>query len=347
MNTFFASHNTCRGFVSRFDEIFDESRLERLYIIKGGPGTGKSRLLRMIAEKWGSADASTELFACSSDPDSLDGVLSPVKNRAAVDGTAPHCADPRFPGAVGKIVNTGDFWNENVLAASAGAIISLSEKKSACFSRAYKLLGACRTLLESAREAALEGFDREKMESAAKRLAAAIGGTPGERRIRLTSTFNHLGQQKLDSFEKPADTRVLVTDVFGTGHLFTEELLRLLDKNGTAFTVSYSPIDGRPDGLFIPGSAVSVTRDVREDWEKRLGFADKYVNMDRFLDRSVRKADRRKLRFALKCAESLKNAAVGEFRTARELHSQLEEIYGSAMDFKALTDFQHEIAGAL
>ena len=45
---YFASANTEKGFVSYFDEIYGV--LDRVYIIKGGPGTGKSHFIRNIAD---------------------------------------------------------------------------------------------------------------------------------------------------------------------------------------------------------------------------------------------------------------------------------------------------------
>ena len=226
-------------------------------------------------------------------------------------------------------------------------MIALNEKKSANFARAYRLLGACGALVAGAGNALREGFDGEKSLRAAKRLAASIGGEKGDVRVRLTSTFNHLGHFRLDSFEKLADSKVLVTDPFGTGSLFMEELFGILKENSVSLAVSYSPLDGRPDSIFVDGSRVSVSRDLREDWEKRCGYADKYVNMDRFLNRSLKSSLRQKLKFTSKCSESLKNAASEEFAAARERHMKLEEIYGSAMDFKALTDFQNSTVAKL
>ena len=39
---FFAGANSARGFVSYYDTILNDKKIERLYILKGGPGTGKS-----------------------------------------------------------------------------------------------------------------------------------------------------------------------------------------------------------------------------------------------------------------------------------------------------------------
>lgn len=53
-----------------------------------------------------------EYMHCSSDSESLDGIVIPAKKVALLDGTAPHVVDPKNPGAVDEIINLGDFWDE-------------------------------------------------------------------------------------------------------------------------------------------------------------------------------------------------------------------------------------------
>ena len=70
---FFASSNSSEGFKSYYPEVF--ARANRLYVIKGGPGTGKSSLMRRAAAAAEKKGFATEHYFCSSDPSSLDGVL--------------------------------------------------------------------------------------------------------------------------------------------------------------------------------------------------------------------------------------------------------------------------------
>ena len=86
--SYFAGGNTAQGFYSLFRYI-PGSETKRLLIIKGGPGTGKSTLLKRLQAKALAAGLKTELFYCSSDPASLDGLSVPALGFAAVDGTAP------------------------------------------------------------------------------------------------------------------------------------------------------------------------------------------------------------------------------------------------------------------
>ena len=47
---FFAAANSFNGFVSYFDCIFDSKDFSKIYVLKGGPGTGKSSLMRSVKE---------------------------------------------------------------------------------------------------------------------------------------------------------------------------------------------------------------------------------------------------------------------------------------------------------
>ena len=63
---FFGASNSGEGFVSYFDGIFRE-RCDRRLILKGGPGTGKSRTLYDIARRASDAGARIEYYFCSSE----------------------------------------------------------------------------------------------------------------------------------------------------------------------------------------------------------------------------------------------------------------------------------------
>ncbi|MDH7479052.1 MAG: hypothetical protein QHH02_03495, partial [Syntrophomonadaceae bacterium] len=105
--------NTALGFYSLFESALEGMR--RIIIIKGGPGTGKSTLIRSIGMAMVDRGYNVEFLHCASDNQSLDGVIIPAGKVAVVDGTAPHVLDPRYPGAVDEIVNLGDHWNDSIL----------------------------------------------------------------------------------------------------------------------------------------------------------------------------------------------------------------------------------------
>ena len=78
-SNYFLGSNTNLGFYSYFDKILNPQKNARLYIIKGGPGSGKSTLMKRLLERFIADGDDIEKFYCSSDPNSLDGVLSLTK----------------------------------------------------------------------------------------------------------------------------------------------------------------------------------------------------------------------------------------------------------------------------
>ena len=139
---YFGAANGYTGFRSNFGAIFSPHTIDKLFIIKGGPGTGKSTLMRRIDEQY-SERFDTTVILCSSDPESYDGVIieKDEKAIALVDGTAPHVMEPMYPGAVEEIVNLGDSFDYEALRSRKNEIAALSDKKKAAYKRAYNALG--------------------------------------------------------------------------------------------------------------------------------------------------------------------------------------------------------------
>lgn len=132
---YFAGGNTARGYYSLFDSSL--AGLERVFILKGGPGSGKSTLMKEIGEEWLKEGYGVQFIHCSLDPSSLDGLIIPALNIGIVDGTAPHVIEPKTPGAVEEYVNLGEAWNVEQLAREKDKISHLTENIAASFRRAY------------------------------------------------------------------------------------------------------------------------------------------------------------------------------------------------------------------
>lgn len=91
---YFLGANAPTGFYSLYNHLLPPEQARAIYILKGGPGCGKSTLMRKIGAWAEEAEMETEYILCSGDPDSLDAVILPGKAVAIVDGTAPQGAVP-------------------------------------------------------------------------------------------------------------------------------------------------------------------------------------------------------------------------------------------------------------
>ena len=134
--------NSYGGFVSHYRDCFAQ---ERRYIIKGGPGCGKSTLMRRIAHEAEQRGLEVEYYDCSSDPGSLDGIVLPSLDIAMFDGTAPHEEAADAPGWRDNLIDLGAYWDSKILRDHQDEIILLSEKKTEAYRGAYRYLGMAGT----------------------------------------------------------------------------------------------------------------------------------------------------------------------------------------------------------
>jgi hypothetical protein len=135
IKNYFAGGNTARGFHSLYESNLQG--LERLFILKGGPGTGKSSLMKKIGKQWVERGFDIEFLHCSSDNDSIDGVLIPALKVGIVDGTAPHIIEPKAPGAVEEYINLGTAWDTKSLKHQKNRIQNLTIQITRAFQNAY------------------------------------------------------------------------------------------------------------------------------------------------------------------------------------------------------------------
>ena len=149
---YFPGNNTPLGFFSYYKHILGQREANKIVCIKGGPGTGKSTFMNRIAEYFASMDEDIDYLHCSADENSLDGIVLKDRRIAVIDGTSPHITDPVTPGAVDKIVNLGEFWDEEAIAVNKSEIIDLNEETSRWYRIAYNYLSAAKSVYRSLEE---------------------------------------------------------------------------------------------------------------------------------------------------------------------------------------------------
>lgn len=344
--TYFAGANTARGFVGAYPALVREGELDRLYILKGGSGTGKSTLIRQCAARARLYGVQVTMLLCSSDPTSADGVILTGKDGhriAVVDGTAPHTLDPDLPGAVGEIVPLGECWRTAVLTAARPEIEAHIGEKQAAYRLAYRYLAAYGEMAATSRSLLSGCVCKEKMAAAVRRLAAGIPkGKACREEIRYTAGVTMRGVYRLPTFGGLSRQRIAVLDVCGSADFFWDALRAAAAERRC--TLYLAPAPGETDTFYeayLPESGTAFcTACDREEGETA-------VNMQRFLDRRSLASIRGRLRFAARCREMLMSGAVESLARAREHHFALEEIYKTAMDFTAVEQIGERIAGEI
>ena len=169
---FFSGSNSGEGFHNYFDGVVPEwEKLRRYFMIKGGPGVGKSTLMKKVAERAEQNGETVERFYCSGDPDSLDAVRIVERGIVFADATSPHAMDPKFPGAVEEIVNLGEQIDRNRIVTYRDMVEGLTVKNKVSYRRAYAFLRAAKALEEERQKEICSCMDTEKIRTWAKRLS--------------------------------------------------------------------------------------------------------------------------------------------------------------------------------
>ena len=336
----FAAANSGRGFANFYDSVFGREEITRRYLIKGGPGTGKSTLMRRVAAEAERRRLGVEYYKCSSDPDSLDAVVIGGKV-AIIDATAPHSLDASLPGARDDIVDLGIFWDSEGLAKRRCEIEELSQCKSECYRGAYRLLSAAMSVDTRNREIILPYLRVEKMRRAVRKIAKRIPDGEGyELLVGICDSIGMKGRVYLDSFEKNAKKLYLIEDIYGLGNEFLSMLAEEAILKGNRIRVSYSPLDtSRIDALSFEESGVAFVIDRGTHDGIRIGIR-------RFIDISSGglgseggKRAKKEYRFNTKLLRGLIQSATDRLFEAGEYHFRLEDIYKKYMNFAELENF--------
>lgn len=334
--TFFASTNSGEGFINKFPEIF--SKTDRLYIIKGGPGTGKSSLMKYIAAEAQSNGYSVESFCCASDPSSLDGIIINELKLGMTDGTAPHTMDPVYPGTHGDIINLGNFWDSDLLKSHNDDIINLISKKSRLYDVLYRYLNSALVLQRLNRQVIASAVDIDKMRKSIRRILKNHRIESGSNTLRLTEGITMNGFVKLTPYDNIAEKVYTVSDKYGISGIYFDILKsELSDKEIIA---SYDALDpGEINMIYIPSCKILFCKYDTEVCKK--------INTERFFKRNELLITSKDLNGNRSQINKLVECGIKVFKNIKDIHFSLEEIYVKAMDFNAKEEFQHKLANKI
>lgn len=353
-NTFTAA-NTAKGFFSYFDGLINDPKLKRVYLIKGGPGSGKSTFMKKISQNAEEKGYTVERIYCSGDYTSLDGVRIEELKIVIIDATSPHAYDMGCPGAKDSIIDLSKFWDENKLSQNRAEIERLFGIISAKYKSVYALLAACGNA-EKFRDNILEShINKGTVNNDIKKLIKQHAIMPIENAAvntdRFLSTFTGNGivtHGETDGML--CDEVTLFEDRFGIAHIILGKLQSYLIKMGYDTISVHSPLtpETKLEQVLVPAlrlgfiaSGHSFSPEI--DGEKII----KTVNTKKYISKEVIVQNKNKLAFIKKLQNELYTAVCDEMGEIKALHDDLEKYYIGAMDFKSLNEFTNAFMSSL
>ena len=352
---YFAGGNTYRGFQSLFHYIPTE-QTKRLIIIKGGPGTGKSTLMKQVGERAFEAGYDVEMFYCSSDNDSLDGVSVPQLGLAMVDGTAPHVIDPIIPGAYDEILNLGLCWDATLLRPYKAEIRELIRQNGDWFKQAYQYLKEAAAVMEKLRWLMGQAMDYTALSEMSHRLLLELVEAlpPATLKPRERQLFsNAITPGGLVNFYPSIFQNVerfyLLTGDPGSGKSYLLEQIRQTvvraGHDTHVYRCAFDP--DRIDAVVIPvlkSAFVKITYPHTFAIDPvQIVKEQSTVALSRYAKTSILKASSAERTENQERLWYLLGKAVEMIRSSKRNHDKLEEYYIRAMDFNRLGEFRENI----
>jgi ABC-type lipoprotein export system ATPase subunit len=352
---YFAGGNTMRGFHSLFHYIPGPDT-KRLIIIKGGPGTGKSTLMKQVGQRAREKGMDTELFYCSSDNQSLDGLSVPELGFAMVDGTAPHVIDPKIPGAYDEIVNLGDCWDAGALRPRKDEIAAVIQQNSEWFVQAYQYLRESAVVMDKMRHYMRLAMDDDALTKMThhllRELVAALppASEKAQSRHLFGGAITPAGLVNFyPSILEDVERFYLLTGDPGSGKsTLLRQVYETVTRAGHSTQVYHCAFDPeRLDAVVIP---VIKTAFVKISYPHSFSLPPVHPVKEQYTLALSRYSRVSALRASTtERAESqerfwyLLGKAVEMIRSAKRNHDQLEDYYIEAMDFQKIATIRERL----
>jgi hypothetical protein len=347
---YYAGGNTARGFHSLYESNLKD--LQKLFILKGGPGTGKSSLMKALGRHWENQGYSLECLHCSSDNDSIDGVILTDFNIGIVDGTAPHVIEPKVPGVIEEYINLGEAWDEEKLNENKERIISLTEEVSSSFSNAYHTFSEALAIHDEWEKIFIENMDFEALDSLTVGLIEELYTSvrkdkiPKVRHRFLGAATPEGAKDCIPNLTADLQKRYLIKGRPGSGKsTMLKKLAGAAEERGLDVEIYHCGFDPNSLDMVIVrelGFAIFDSTSPHEYFPERVG--DEVVDVYQIAikegtdEKYAKEISEISGRYSAKMKEGTAYLA-----RAKELHDELEKYYVEAMNFDVVAKFKDKI----
>jgi len=343
---FFLGANSKQGFISVYEQFTDPAAGDFLWVIKGGPGCGKSTFMKRIGAAAEAAGERVVYYHCSGDPDSLDAVYLPQHKVAYVDGTKPHVVEAAYPGAASLYLDLGSFFDAGALACHLPAVMELNRRNEACYREAYALLRAGAALLPQNMAGCAVSASSDKLD---KRISGfAARELPdlkkcSRRKVRFLSAWSCRGHLTFsETLDLYADRIFLLDNRLGRGNVFLSRLETLAAEKGYDRLVCADPLEAeKTEVLIIPERRLALIASA--DPEHYSGTVTRRMHLDALGET----LDKRLLRSRKKQSNTLLDGAVAALKKAKSIHDELEMLYRPYVDFDGVDTLTEDHIGWL
>ncbi len=339
---YFLASNSCEGFISHFKDSFDPNDNWKAFIIKGGPGTGKSSFMKKIAQYAQNKNEKYILCPCSSDPDSLDGVILPDKKTIILDGTAPHTLDPTYPAVCEEILNFGQFWDADKITDTT-KIIEITNRNKALHKTASCYLQAVGKFVLDNYKTALACTNKSKIKNFGAILSKRYipkTNNPSYEWVRFLGGITPKGLITYpETVTETYENIIIINDEFyASSNILMQQIRNYAIDCGHEIITVLNPFLPSliTDHIIIPGLSLAF---VTENSNMKFDINARRIHARRFTSNKLLHNSIQRIKFNKKAISSILTTACNTLKEAKQVHDQLESYYINAMNFSELNKF--------
>lgn len=345
LKSYFLGANTPYGFYSLFNELYNPEKDNTIYLIKGGPGTGKSSIMKKIASTAEKKGLTAERIPCSSDPLSLDAVIIPKLKIAFADATSPHTINPVYPGVCEHTIELSQCWKKDKLKSNSAIIKKITKENSLAHKKSVRFMKAAAVVNEELIDILKSVYDTEKIRRFTNRLInTELTDTPkGECRNIFLSAVTPLGIVVQYDTLFTNDRILTINDKYGyMTNIITKELNNYSEINNISRTNCLCPMnpEKKIDHIIFSNNFAVFSADAYHPMIKK---CEKTIHSERFIIKDNFNKVRNRIAFLNKTKLELIGEAVKCIEEAKALHDILESYYIAAMDFSKVSEITDNI----
>lgn len=310
------------------------------FLLKAGPGCGKSTFMRRLAEA-SPGSGTLERLHCSSDPESLDGIRLSSPDFLILDATAPHIVNCTYPGVSERVVSLYDTLDYSVLKPCREEILALGRQHAKQMQQAAAHFALTCALLQRQRALTREIMDTAKTDALAARLAhrtmpARRNAKEGAVKHRLLSAPTPNGVTVFSETAKQAAPVAVYALCDAYGAVSGRRLEQLADharNNGYDAVHCHCATDQRNklDHLLLPSLGLAFI--TANPWHTLTVSTRHEIHTRRMLDGNELSKRQRLLTWQRRTADKALAQTCETLAAAKATHDKLERYFVDAMDF--------------
>ncbi|MDD3267962.1 MAG: hypothetical protein PHX14_01455 [Syntrophomonadaceae bacterium] len=146
----FTSSHTSTGFYTFIPDLLQG--IQKIYILKGSVGTGKSTFIRLLGESLAMQGYVVEFWISALDPVNPEGLYIPQLDAAVVNGSLSEVGNPQYLGEPVEIIDLGAYQDKQAMDFRQEEIRLLALRVEKQNDKAYNILKSASNLIDEIKQ---------------------------------------------------------------------------------------------------------------------------------------------------------------------------------------------------